>query len=104
MSNAYSSRSCPESSLPNIRMRVTRFMFPPGALTRRLDGAGVLVEHGLHLGAGELDRADADERNQRDEQCVLEQVLPRVVAAEAAQPCDEFHGSLLAPSRHRCVR
>jgi hypothetical protein len=44
--------------------------------------------------------ADADERNQRDEQRVLEQVLPRVITHERAQMSNyQVHGSILQSIR-----
>src|SRR5262245_49951378 len=54
-------------------------------LGRRSERGRDLAEDDVDVRAGEPDRADADEGDQRDEQRVLEQVLPLVVVHERPQ-------------------
>jgi hypothetical protein len=57
-----------------------------------------ILENRIHLRARECHRGDSHESDERDEQCVLEQVLPFVVATEPTQTIDdEIHDVLRAP-------
>ena len=67
-------------------------MGPCFALRRgRDDLRGDLREEGVHVGAGRGDAGDGDERDQRDEQCVLEEVLSVFEVRELLEASDEYH-------------
>src|SRR5439155_22223383 len=52
-------------------------------------------EDRIHVGAGERDGGDRDERDERHEQRVLEQVLSFFATHEIPQTIDEFHSQFL---------
>src|SRR5262249_38866395 len=113
-SRAYSSRSCPSERRISRPMAIrTRFMAPssesagrdarppPRALLprlreRRRDVREARVPALARRGHGR----DGDERDQRDEQGVLEQVLRVVGPHELAQPSDEMHVPSLLKNVH----
>src|SRR5262249_50297539 len=82
-----------------------------GTATGRLRGLQLVrdvVEDRLHLRAGRRDRAEGDERDERHQEGVLEQVLPGVVLREHAETVDQagHHISSRASIRRAtpCVR
>src|SRR5690349_17418734 len=113
-SSAYSSRSWPSlvrasSMIAVFSRRIARHLSPLRAARKRRNGeqdgrscspqlalsalrgrrqrAGDLSEDRVHVGASQADCADAHERDQRDQQRVLEQVLPFV----APNPDQHLH-------------
>src|SRR5437588_12973076 len=90
--SAYSSKSCPSSSHTNFWKRVTRFIGYSLIELRSLrELAGDVVEDRRHAAARRRDGRDRDERDQRHEERVLEQVLPFLVAHERTKPILEIH-------------
>src|SRR2546426_8451066 len=91
-SNAYSNRSCPSSAQTNLRNRVTRFMCFSQLLLRRFaECRRDAREDRVHALAGRGHGRNGDERDERDEKRVLEQVLSLIVADERAQAIHEIH-------------
>src|SRR4051812_4887851 len=109
-SNAYSSRSWPDSSFANSCSFLIRDIhIPPAGACRLGDAAqarGDVAEDGVHAAAGELHRTERDQRDQRDEQRVLEQVLARFVVREHPELIDQRHdiSSCAHSARDACVR
>src|SRR5688572_3343652 len=129
-SNAYSIRSCPSSSRTNVLRLCANFMSSPlariarhslcvearGGAPRRPPRSDCLRRRGVrqlvldrgedvvHLLAGAGERHDADQRDQRHEERVLDQVLALFVANERVHVFRQIHDFVSARSgAHGCV-
>src|SRR5947209_56973 len=101
----YSTRSCPSLSRARRAIAARRRSIvllrwlrtgasPRPSLSTRLrvlQLIGDVGEDRAHLRAGDLHRAERDERDQRHEQRVLEQILSRLIADERAKLADPRH-------------
>src|SRR5216117_1533324 len=94
-SSAYSSRSWPSSRRVQVLTYVISAFIMSSAF-RVLERGRDVAEDRVHLDAGGSDAHDGDERDQRHEQRVLEQVLPFLATNERTHTIHEIHRFLRA--------